>query len=288
VNPIHTLKGDYLFLHDRLVYVNRASEDFEAPVHDHDFIEFAFVAEGTGFHHIDGQVHPIRKGQLFHIPIGVPHVFRPAYVDVAKHPLTVYNCVFSPSLLGRLAGFVSETQLVQFISDLRDGSVSYFYLPDADDSIERLVLAMHREFSMPRAASSDYLDTMLIQLLIVVHRLRQHAPSSSTRKLTQFDHLLSYMEQHLAEPLSLQRLATLSRWSERHLQRLFRQHTEQSFNSYLQALRIQKSCELLRSTGHKIGSIAEMVGYKDNASFLSVFKRIAGMTPNEYRKAAPR
>ena len=287
MNPIHTLRGDYFFLHDRLVFVNRASEDFEAPVHDHDFIEFAFVAEGTGFHHIDGQVHPIHKGQLFHIPIGIPHVFRPASVDVAKHPLTVYNCVFSPALLGRLAGFVSDAKLERFISDLRDGFASYFYLSDADDSIERLMLAMHREFSMPRDASSVYLDTLLIQLLIVVQRLKESSSSVSSRKFTHFDHLLSYMEQNLDKELSLAHLAQISRWSERHLQRLFQRHTEQSFKECLQALRIRKSRLLLRTTAWKVGAIAEMVGYRDQASFLSVFRRIAGMTPSEYRKAAP-
>ena len=286
MNPIHTLKGDYFFHHNRLVYVNRASEDFEVPVHDHDFIEFAFIAEGTGFHHVGGQVHPIHRGQLFCIPIGTPHVFRPASADVAKHPLTVYNCVFSPALLGRLAAFVTDPRLARFIGELRDGASPYFYLSDTDDTIERLMLAMHREFSMPRGASSDYLDTLLIQLFIVVQRLKHDAPSASVRKFTQFDHLLSYMEQHLAEPLSLRSLAEISRWSERHLQRLFRQHTEQSFNSYLQALRIQKSCELLRSTALKIGSIAETVGYRDTASFLSVFKRIVGTTPSEYRRGA--
>jgi len=284
LNPMQTLKGDYFFHHDRLVFVNRASEDFEAQVHDHDFFEFAYVAEGTGFHHVDGQVHPIHKGQICFIPVGIPHVFRPASTDVARHPLTVYNCILSPKLLDKLERFVADPELKRFIGEMREESVPYFHLPDADDAIERLMLAMHREFTLPREAASDYLDTLLIQLLIVVRRLQNRSPSSTARKFTQFDHLLSYIEQHLDEPLSLHRLATISRWSERHLQRLFRRHAEQSFNDHLQAMRIQKSCELLRSTSIKIGSIAGMVGYRDNASFLSVFKRIVGTTPSEYRK----
>ncbi|MFC4597591.1 AraC family transcriptional regulator [Cohnella hongkongensis] len=286
MSPTYTLKGQSLFRHDRLVFVNRASEDFEAPMHDHDFIEFAYVAEGTGFHHIGGQVHPIHKGQLFYIPIGQPHVFRPASADVARHPLSVYNCVFSPELLERIAFFVTSPELKAFIAELQGGSASYFYLSDADDSIERLMQAMHREFSMPREASADYLDTLLVQLLIVVLRLRRRPPAASSRKFAQFDHLLAYMEQHLADELTLAHLAQKSRWSERHLQRLFLRHTEQSFKECLQTLRIQKSCLLLRTTGWKIGEIAEKVGYRDPASFLAVFKRIAGMTPSQYRKAA--
>ncbi|MCD9020826.1 AraC family transcriptional regulator [Cohnella silvisoli] len=284
--PIETYKGEIYFLNDLLLYVNRATEDFTAPMHNHDFIEFAFIAEGNGFHHIGDEVHEVRKGQLFYIPIGISHVFRPVSTDLAKHPLIVYNCVFSPRLLTKLGEFASDSNIREYIASLIDGSESYFYLLDASDSIEKLFLLLHREYALPREGSFDYLYTLLLQLLIVVHRMKEDPQSPPARKLTHFDHLLTYMEQNLSSELTLSHLSEISRWSERHLQRLFKQHTAQSFNRYLQSLRIQKSCELLRSTAYKISTVAEMAGYKDIASFIAVFKRNVGNTPSGYRKAA--
>jgi AraC family L-rhamnose operon transcriptional activator RhaR len=285
--PVETFKGEVMFQEDMPLYVNRASEDFNSPMHDHDFIEFAYIAEGNGFHHVVDRVHEVSKGQLFYIPIGTPHVFRPVSANLTKHPLTVYNCVFAPRLLTKIGDFVTDGSIKPFISALHDGTQSYFYLMETGDSIEKLFMLLHREYSLPRDGSADYLYALLLQLLIVVHRVK-HGPSPYSppvRAFADFDHLLTYMEQNLSQELSLARLAQISRWSERHLQRLFMQHTSQSFNKYLQSLRVRRSCEWLRNTPMKISSIAEMAGYKDMASFLAVFKRIAGMTPSAYRKA---
>ncbi|MFC4302260.1 AraC family transcriptional regulator [Cohnella boryungensis] len=283
--PPTTLSGELLF-RGKLIYVNRASEDFNSLMHNHDFIEFAYVVEGEGFHHLENQVQQVRKGQLFYIPIGTRHVFRPISADPTKHPLSVCNCVFSPKLIDELYPFVSDPGLASFIQALQQDGERCFRLSDTDDSIERLMMMMHREFSMPGEASSDCLNTLLLQFLIVVYRARIGVLPPAARKLNRFDHLLTYMEQNVSQELSLAHLAQISRWSQRHLQRLFIQHTSQTFHRCLQSLRVRKSCELLRHTTFKIHAISDMAGYRDVASFLAVFKRITGMTPSEYRKAS--
>jgi AraC family L-rhamnose operon transcriptional activator RhaR len=282
--PRETFKGEYFFRDNLLLYVNRATEDFNMSLHDHDFLEITYVAEGSGFHYIQNEVHKVRKGQLFYIPIGISHVFRPSSSDSAKQPLIVYNCVINLLLLSKIADFSSDLQVAEYIHHLKSGKEAYFSCIDSGDRVEKLILAMHQEYSLAQSGSSDMLYALLLQLLIAIYRLRQASPELPAPKPTSFAHLLNYMEQHSHTELSLALLAQVSRWSERHLQRLFKQHTEQTFNAYLQSLRIQKSCELLRGSQLKISSIAETVGYKDLDSFNSVFKRIAGMTPSQYRK----
>lgn len=283
---VETLKSESFLGQDLLVFINRAAEDFTLPLHNHDFLEFAYVAEGVGFHHIGEEVHKVRKGELCYIPIGLSHVFRPVSTNLTKHPLIVYNCVFSTELLAKAAMFSADRHVQQFIAALQEGSVAYFSLTDEEEVIERLILAMHREYSLPREGSTDFLHALLLQLLIAVQRIRLGSSPALQDQPVEFAHLLNYMDRHYAEELTLARLAAISQWSERHLQRLFIRHTEQSFSRYLQSLRVQKSLGLIRSTQLKVGVIAEKVGYKDFGSFLAVFKRIVGMTPSQFRKAA--
>ncbi len=268
--------------------VNRATESFELPLHNHEFIELTYIAEGEGFHHIDTQVIRVRKGDLCFIPIGMPHVFRPTSTNTQKQPLVVYNCIFTADVLLKLNQFCANGKTKQFIESLDRASATFFSVLDMDETIEKLFLQMHREYSLQQAGSEDYLVALLLQMLIAIQRLKEiskvPAGSPYNHRLQQFDQLLNYMEQHYSEPITLTHLAAKSLWSERHLQRLFHQHTEQSFSHYIQSLRIQKSRELLRNSQHKIAAIAELVGYKDIGHFLSIFKRITGMTPNEYRK----
>ena len=55
-----------------------------------------------------------------------------------------------------------------------------------------------------------------------------------------------------------------------------------SFN-ILNSIRIEKAKALLMDPSLKIGEIAELVGYADTAHFARTFKKLEGMSANEYR-----
>ncbi|MFD0671216.1 helix-turn-helix domain-containing protein [Cohnella sp. GCM10027633] len=279
-----TYRGETYFRDDLLLYVNRVPEGFTSTPHDHDFLEFTYVVEGTGYHHIGGEVHPVRKGQLFFIPIGVPHVFRPSSADTKRQPLFVCNCLVHPSLFERLPLFLSDPDVRRFLASLADGGAGYFSLPEVGEAIGQLFDGLHREFAIAREGSADYMYALLVQLLISVYRAKRHPQKPESKKLDAFSAVLDYVERHLDGELTLARIALISRWSERHLQRLFLRHTEQSFHRYVQFRRMQKSCALLSGTQLSISAISERVGYRDVGSFLTVFKRTIGRTPGEYRR----
>ena len=64
----------------------------------------------------------------------------------------------------------------------------------------------------------------------------------------------------------------------------FRNKFGQSFNNYLSELRIEKATELLTTSDIKIGKIGEMCGFRTDAYFVTIFKKIKKMSPQEYRK----
>ena len=72
----------------------------------------------------------------------------------------------------------------------------------------------------------------------------------------------------------------VSQW---HLSKLLNRYAGKSFYDILNAVRIQKAKELLADPKLKIGEIGEMVGYADTAHFARTFKKLEGMSANEYR-----
>lgn len=284
--PTETFRGDYFFKGDSLLFVNRASEDFNSPFHDHDFLEIVYIAEGAGFHHVGDDIHKVQKGHILFIPIGLSHVFRPTSTDKVRHPLSVYNCVFSPQLLRRLGTIAADPRIADFLGAMEQGRLPYFVCQDPDNHGEQLFLTMYKEYHLPQAGSQDYLHALLLQLIILLQRLTEHRGEETAPRQTAFFELLGFVEQNFDRELTLGILADTSGWSERHLQRLFLEHTQQTFHRYLQNVRIRQSQALLRETELKVGHIAERVGYRDIHSFNAVFKRCTGMTPGAYRKAA--
>ncbi|MDQ0062257.1 helix-turn-helix domain-containing protein [Paenibacillus harenae] len=279
---IHRFKGEYFYKNHLQIHVSRFTEDFEVPFHSHDFIEFNLVAEGKGFHYISNQVNPVRKGQLFIIPVGTPHVFRPASTDTEHQHLIVYNCSFEPTVLDELKSILVDSSLLRFIEELKDtgfGLDSY----DEDGTIEKILSSMHREYSLLRSGSETFISTLLIQLIIAVYRLQTNVKQGTISENLQFEVVIQYVEQHLHEELTLSLLASNSKWSVRHLQRLFVRYTGQTFGKYVQNMRIRKSCEQLHHSQLKISTIAENVGYRHLESFNSAFKKIMGETPSQFR-----
>lgn len=93
----------------------------------------------------------------------------------------------------------------------------------------------------------------------------------------------SYMKQHFARDLSIERLASSVNMSARNFVRRFKQATGQLPGKYLQALRISIAREMLEDDATSIQSVSTAVGYEDVAFFRALFKRLTGMTPAEYR-----
>ncbi|MDF2653101.1 MAG: hypothetical protein K0Q73_8906 [Paenibacillus sp.] len=96
-----------------------------------------------------------------------------------------------------------------------------------------------------------------------------------------------YIEDHLHEDLSLNRLADLVQFNPSYLSRLYKQETDMGLLNFIQQCRINKAKELLDGSSLKVYEIAEKVGYESRLSFVRMFKGQMGMTPQEYRDLEP-
>jgi two-component system response regulator YesN len=94
---------------------------------------------------------------------------------------------------------------------------------------------------------------------------------------------LSFMEEHFAEKLSLADVAERCYVSQWHLSKLLNKHAGQSFYDILNGIRVKAAKGLLFDPTLKISDICELVGYTDTAHFSRVFKKLEGMSANEYR-----
>lgn len=94
---------------------------------------------------------------------------------------------------------------------------------------------------------------------------------------------IAFMQENYARHLTLQDVAECCYVSQWHLSKLLNRNGEGSFYEILNSIRIARAKELLADPKLRIGEISEMVGYADVAHFARVFKRIEGISANEYR-----
>lgn len=94
---------------------------------------------------------------------------------------------------------------------------------------------------------------------------------------------MKYIEENIAADLSLEQIADALHISTSHLSRTFKKAGGISLTDYINQFRINKAKELLRGTDIYIYAISEMVGYHDATYFSSMFKKLVGVSPSEYR-----
>ena len=91
-----------------------------------------------------------------------------------------------------------------------------------------------------------------------------------------------YILDNVGEPLTIQAVAQIHGVSGRTLMRLFRSQLGITFGAYLRIARIVKAVELLTVPSVSIVEIAYDVGYNSPSSFSQAFRRLTGMSPQEY------
>lgn len=109
----------------------------------------------------------------------------------------------------------------------------------------------------------------------------QLAPQHKDAKLAEIQH---YLQEHLAEPLSLEQVAETFAMTPRTLIRRFKQHLDETPMAYLQRLRIERAKSLLENTLWPAEEIMQQVGYEDISSFRKLFVHYTSLTPKAYRQ----
>ena len=95
---------------------------------------------------------------------------------------------------------------------------------------------------------------------------------------------ITYMIEHLDQPLQVSTLAAQAGVSPSHYFALFKRQTGKAPIDFFIRLRMNHARELLDSTGSSVKEVAVTMGYDDPFYFSRVFKSVHRVAPAEYRK----
>ena len=95
--------------------------------------------------------------------------------------------------------------------------------------------------------------------------------------------IVEYLDQHLADPVSLRELSDHFHISYSHLSSLFNKYTGSPFPAFMMKKRMDAASRMLVESELKVADIAVSVGLNDTGYFIKQFKKHFGMTPKLYR-----
>jgi AraC family transcriptional regulator len=159
-----------------------------------------------------------------------------------------------------------------------------------DPVITHILLAMRAE--LQHGCPASRLCGEALAKALAIHLLRQHAvaPSRVENRASglssgRLRRVLDHIEDHLSEGARLGQLAALARLSEDHFAMLFRQSMGVPPHRYVLERRIARAKELLSGDQLSLAEIGYALGYTSQPHFITMFRKLTGVTPGVYRKA---
>jgi AraC-like DNA-binding protein len=267
----------------------RAERHGPTGLHAHEFHELVVIVSGHGRHLIEQWAQPIEAGDVFVIRGDMKH----GYADTEK--MDLFNILFSPRRLklpmadlGNIPGYHALFRLEPSMKS-HEGFRNRFRLSaDQLAEAERLIALLQDELGTRHPGYRFLSIGHLMHLIGHVSRCCSQTQTGEQRPLMQMGRLLSYMEEHYREPVTVRQLTQVAGMSESTLMRTFRNMMNRSPMDYLIRLRVARACDLLQHGDMRVTEVAYECGFNDSNYFSRQFRRIMGKTPRQYRRAQPR
>ena len=157
-----------------------------------------------------------------------------------------------------------------------------------DQAIWDTALKLKAEVGNSDPGSRQYADALGLVLMHELIRLERAACVATTPlrgglPAWQRKRLIDFIEEHLAEKISLAALAELVDLSLYHFARVFRQSFGVPPHRYHMARRMERARSLLQRPSLPVTNIGIQIGFREASSFTKAFRRFTGLTPTEYR-----
>ena len=159
-----------------------------------------------------------------------------------------------------------------------------------DPTAARIQQILSQEAALGDRSSSLFLEQAIDLLCLQIirgHSSIGNLPTLAPRRGLadwQVKRVTHYMRDHLDQDIGLQELAALVSLSRFHFCTAFRMATGHTPHEWLTVQRIERAKALLTNPRLAITHIALAVGYQTHSAFAATFRKIAGVTPTEFRR----
>lgn len=156
--------------------------------------------------------------------------------------------------------------------------------PSYDDfqKIQTLCSSLHKEFLSSN--NSDKIFPLLSELLLILKASPVVEALPIYEVDSVFGSVLSYININYKTITSITLLAEKFFVSPSYLCRIFKKGTRLTISQYINSLKINEACEMLKSSDKSLLQISLDVGYNSYPHFVNNFTKITSLSPSEYRK----
>lgn len=248
-------------------------------LHNHDFYEIYLFLGGEVEYQIENAIYPLKRGDL--LLVSPLELHRP----IPREPVSVYERVvlWVDRRYLRLLKQLHGLDIEHCFDPMRVGRRNLLRPKEELSALMALLSILLREEEGSQEYGSEFMrSSALLQVLILLSRMsqKQLGPSGSNDSDPLIDQVFDYINSHITEDLTMDRLSALMYVDSGTLSRRFRRQLGTSIPEYVRHKRLTLARNLLLE-GEKPLRAAIACGYKDYSSFFRAFKAQYQLSPRE-------
>ncbi|RJX72879.1 AraC family transcriptional regulator [Vibrio sinensis] len=269
-------------LDDDLFFRAHGAPDQIIRWHYHPQYELHYIRDTNGIVYIGDHVGKFEPGQLVLVGPNLPHNWVSSLPEGVYCRERSWALVFDPELINTI------------FATFPCGDNQFKLLAQANRGVQFLgnithIVALMAEFQHQSGLNRVGTFLRLIYEMSEHHERRLLSSNAvlmepgnvNTQKI---DSIIDYINTHSEKQLTLDAIAEEFSITSSSFSRFFKNKTGENFITYLNKLRVAKSCLLLQSTELSIKEIAEQVGFSNPSYFTKIFSEQKSITPKQFRK----
>ena len=230
--------------------------------------QFLYITKGKGVLSFDNDTEiPIAKGLLFIIFPGQWHTYHPS----TKTGWNEYYIGFEGSIIDNIVenSFISKENQVLEVG--------------FNEELVNLFSRALEVAELDKISSQQYLSGIVLHILGLVLSVSQNKIFEVGDVVQKIEQAKIIMNENVFKNIDPEELAENLNTSYSWFRKVFKDYTGYAPAKYFQELKIRKAKQLLVGTCHTVKEISFMLNYNSTEHFFSLFKKMTGYTPLEYR-----
>ena len=258
---------------------------FYNQLHYHPEFQITAILKGEGIFYAGNNMSAFEENDVFIVGANIPHLLKCSKQYHSKNSPGVkgISLFFNEYSFGKhffeikemegIQSLLHETNRVIKINGALKETIYTKIIETPSMKNEKLIITFLEILSLLKQAEKTYLNSEQYNLIL------------NSNEGGRLNEVLDYTFQNFKQEIKIEQIAKIAFLSRSQFSYFFKLHTGKTYIQFVNELRIENACILLKNKQRTIEQICYEVGFQNVSNFTRHFKKIKGVTPSKYRKS---
>ncbi|MEM9078056.1 MAG: AraC family transcriptional regulator [Bacteroidota bacterium] len=253
-------------------------------LHYHEDYQLIAIIQGKGVLYAGNSTSRFQKGDVFMLGSNLPHLLKSdeIYFSEDSPGIQGVSLFFNTTSFGQ--GFFNIKEMQGFKELLKTSSKGIRVIGSSQNPIFNRIISITKQENEKRIIT-------FLEILSLIHSCKKlylnNTPFhqiSDQEQNGRLKKVLDYTFENYKGEITIEKIADLAHLSRAQFSHYFKVHTGKTYIQFLNELRIENACVLLKNNRYSVEHICYQVGFQNMSNFLRHFKKQKNTTPIQFRK----